>query len=247
MGHKVDVISGPPYPNLDSRINLIKLPGLNLFETFSFKDRLYKFCKKKNKTLNDWYEFISVLFGGFPELKTFGDRANKFLNRRRFVTATVPLSSTDGEVLNLGRRGGGSHRREDAELSASSNSSNTREMVRKFKGVETASKAEINKIELARVRKEFAQWSADSGSSGVQIAALTAKIAYMTEHLKLHKKDKHGRLGLSQMLERRKKLLKYLRRTNATTYETVITKLGLKDRSFVEEPLGAKWPTRGGK
>ena len=112
---------------------------------------------------------------------------------------------------------------------------------------ETASKAEINKIELARVRKEFAQWSADSGSSGVQIAALTAKIAYMTEHLKLHKKDKHGRLGLSQMLERRKKLLKYLRRTNATTYETVITKLGLKDRSFVEEPLGAKWPTRGGK
>ncbi len=178
---------------------------------------------------------------------TTTNRANKFLNRRRFVTATVTLSSTDGEVLNLGRRGGGSHRREDAELSASSNSSNTREMVRKFKGVETASKAEINKIELARVRKEFAQWSADSGSSGVQIAALTAKIAYMTEHLKLHKKDKHGRLGLSQMLERRKKLLKYLRRTNATTYETVITKLGLKDRSFVEEPLGAKWPTRGGK
>ena len=178
---------------------------------------------------------------------TTTNRANKFLNGRRFVTATVPLSSTDGEVLNLGRRGGGSHRREDAELSASSNSSNTREMVRKFKGVETASKAEINKIELARVRKEFAQWSADSGSSGVQIAALTAKIAYMTEHLKIHKKDKHGRLGLSQMLERRKKLLKYLRRTNATTYETVITKLGLKDRSFVEEPLGAKWPTRGGK
>ena len=187
------------------------------------------------------------LFTTTTTTTTTTNRANKFLNRRRFVTATVPLSSTDGEVLNLGRRGGGSHRREDAELSASSNSSNTREMVRKFKGVETASKAEINKIELARVRKEFAQWSADSGSSGVQIAALTAKIAYMTEHLKLHKKDKHGRLGLSQMLERRKKLLKYLRRTNATTYETVITKLGLKDRSFVEEPLGAKWPTRGGK
>ena len=187
------------------------------------------------------------LFTTTTTTTTTTNRANKFLNGRRFVTATVPLSSTDGEVLNLGRRGGGSHRREDAELSASSNSSNTREMVRKFKGVETASKAEINKIELARVRKEFAQWSADSGSSGVQIAALTAKIAYMTEHLKLHKKDKHGRLGLSQMLERRKKLLKYLRRTNATTYETVITKLGLKDRSFVEEPLGAKWPTRGGK
>ena len=79
MGHNVDVISGPPYPNLDSRINLIKLPGLNLFETFSFKDRLYKFLKKRKKSLNDYYEFISVLFGGFPELKTFGDRANQFL------------------------------------------------------------------------------------------------------------------------------------------------------------------------
>ena len=39
-GHNVEVISGPPYPNLDSKIKLIKLPGLNLFETFSFKDRL---------------------------------------------------------------------------------------------------------------------------------------------------------------------------------------------------------------
>jgi glycosyltransferase involved in cell wall biosynthesis len=61
MGHKVDVISGPPYPNLDSRINLIKLPGLNLFETFYFKDRLYKFFRKKNKTLNDWYEYDIII------------------------------------------------------------------------------------------------------------------------------------------------------------------------------------------
>jgi len=48
-GHNVDVISGPPYPNLHDGINLIKLPGLNLFETFSFRDRLKKFLKKKNK------------------------------------------------------------------------------------------------------------------------------------------------------------------------------------------------------
>ena len=49
MGHNVDVISGPPYPELHSGINLIKLPGLNLFETFSFKDRTEKFKNKKNK------------------------------------------------------------------------------------------------------------------------------------------------------------------------------------------------------
>jgi hypothetical protein len=42
MGHNVDVISGPPYLDLHKKVNLIKLPGLNLFETFSFKDRLKK-------------------------------------------------------------------------------------------------------------------------------------------------------------------------------------------------------------
>jgi hypothetical protein len=103
---------------------------------------------------------------------------NSFLRGRRFVSTTpTSLLSTDGEVLSL-------------------DPSSYREMVRKFKGVETASKAEINKIELARVRREHARWSADTGSSDVQIAALTAKIAYMTEHLKVHKKDKHSRLGL---------------------------------------------------
>ena len=46
-GHNVEVISGPPYLNLDNGIKLIKLPGLNLFETFSFKDRLKKYTKKE--------------------------------------------------------------------------------------------------------------------------------------------------------------------------------------------------------
>ena len=50
-GHNVEVISGPPYPNLDPGIKLIKLPGLNLFETFSFKDRLKKIQKIKAPTL----------------------------------------------------------------------------------------------------------------------------------------------------------------------------------------------------
>ena len=53
IGHNVDVISGPPYPNLHEGINLIKLPGLNLFETFSFKDRIKKLFYKKQKKIND--------------------------------------------------------------------------------------------------------------------------------------------------------------------------------------------------
>tara|TARA_B100000941_G_C28483986_1_gene543879 strand:+ start:12 stop:1262 length:1251 start_codon:yes stop_codon:yes gene_type:complete len=83
-GHSVDVISGPPYPSLEPGIKLIKLPGLNLFETFSFKDRLKKILNKKNKSFYDYYEFISVLLGGFPEPKTFGYRADKFLSKNNY-------------------------------------------------------------------------------------------------------------------------------------------------------------------
>ena len=79
LGHNVDIISGPPYPNLESKINLIRSPGLNLFSTFVFKERFAIFFNKKNKSLDDWYEFISALFGGFPEIKTFGNRLNQLL------------------------------------------------------------------------------------------------------------------------------------------------------------------------
>ena len=79
LGHNVNVISGPPYPNLEPTINLIKSPGLDLFSTFVFKERLKIFLNKKNKSVNDWYEFISVLLGGFPEIKTFGNRLSHLL------------------------------------------------------------------------------------------------------------------------------------------------------------------------
>jgi len=69
----------------------------------------------------------------------------------------------------------------------------------------------------------------------VQIAALTERIRYMTDHLRTHRKDKASRLGLVAMLERRKKLLKYLRRSDGDSYGEVIYRLGLKDRSFVED------------
>ena len=84
LGHNVDVISGPPYPNLKNSIKLIKSPGLNLFSTFNFQDRLKIFSEKKNKSADDWYEFISALFGGFPELKTFGNRAQNLLNKSSY-------------------------------------------------------------------------------------------------------------------------------------------------------------------
>ena len=52
LGHSVDVISGNPYPQLPPNVKLIKLPGLNLFETFNFKDRLKKFLNNRNSFAN---------------------------------------------------------------------------------------------------------------------------------------------------------------------------------------------------
>ena len=79
LGHKVDIISGPPYPSLESGVNLIKSPGLDLFSTFVFRERLILFKNKKNKSLDDWFEFFSALMGGFPEIKTFGNRLKVLL------------------------------------------------------------------------------------------------------------------------------------------------------------------------
>jgi glycosyltransferase involved in cell wall biosynthesis len=84
IGHNVDVISGPPYPELIADIELIKLPGLDLFSTFKFRERLKIFFHTKNKSLDDWYEFSSTLMGGFPELQTFGNRAKIFLSDKNY-------------------------------------------------------------------------------------------------------------------------------------------------------------------
>jgi len=104
IGHKVDVISGAPYPDLHNGINLIKLPGLNLFETFSFKDRVKKLFYKKEKNVNDYYEFLSVLFGGFPEMKTFGDRANDFLKSNDEYDLVIDNQSLSYGMLDIQKR-----------------------------------------------------------------------------------------------------------------------------------------------
>ena len=103
-GHNVDVISGPPYPNLNSGINLIKLPGLDLFETFSFRDRVRKFFRKKNKKLDDYYEFFSVLFGGFPEPRTFGKRAARYLELHNNYDLVIDNQSLSYGMIDIQKR-----------------------------------------------------------------------------------------------------------------------------------------------
>ncbi|XXG70533.1 hypothetical protein AAC387_Pa06g3275 [Persea americana] len=87
--------------------------------------------------------------------------------------------------------------------------------------------AEKLELEPEGVAVEFKMSESDCGSSRVQVAQLTAKIKHLSSVL--HKKDKHSRRGLQAMVQRRKKLLKYLRRTDWESYCFVISKLGLKD------------------
>lgn len=68
----------------------------------------------------------------------------------------------------------------------------------------------------------------DTGSPEVQIAILTARINELTEHLKIHKKDKHSQRGLLKMVGRRRNLLGYLQKNDVERYRTIIAKLGLR-------------------
>jgi small subunit ribosomal protein S15 len=68
----------------------------------------------------------------------------------------------------------------------------------------------------------------DTGSSEVQIALLSARISYLTEHFKTHKKDHHSRRGLLKLVGRRRRLLDYLRRQDHERYQRVIARLGIR-------------------
>lgn len=68
----------------------------------------------------------------------------------------------------------------------------------------------------------------DTGSTRVQIAILTDQIKYLTGHFRTHAKDHHGRRGLDMMIGRRKRLLKYLKRTDVQQFRTLVKELGLR-------------------
>ncbi|NJN69895.1 MAG: 30S ribosomal protein S15, partial [Nitrospira sp.] len=76
--------------------------------------------------------------------------------------------------------------------------------------------------------KQFQQHDKDSGSPEVQIAVLTNRITYLTEHFKTHKKDHHSRRGLLQLVGRRRRLLDYLRGVEEARYRAVIDRLGIR-------------------
>ncbi|XP_031129607.1 uncharacterized protein LOC116031523 [Ipomoea triloba] len=100
-------------------------------------------------------------------------------------------------------------------------------LVEKYFDPVNMSSAEKMKLELKKVRDQFKMSESDCGSARVQVAQLTTKIKHLSGVL--HKKDKHSRKGLQAMVQKRKKLLKYLRRTDWDSYCLVLSSLGLRD------------------
>ncbi len=76
--------------------------------------------------------------------------------------------------------------------------------------------------------EEYKQHDTDTGSPEVQIGLLTHRISYLTEHLKVHKKDHHSRRGLLMMVGRRRRLLNYVKNNDIQRYRNIIETLGLR-------------------
>ena len=86
----------------------------------------------------------------------------------------------------------------------------------------------ISKEKKAEIIKTYGRTPEDTGSPEVQIAVLTARIIYLTEHLKEHKKDHHSRRGLLKMVGHRRRLLAYLNKVDIERYRAIVAKLGLR-------------------
>lgn len=80
----------------------------------------------------------------------------------------------------------------------------------------------------AQVIDEYKQHEGDTGSPEVQVALLTARINYLTDHFKTHKKDFHSRTGLLKLVGQRRKLLNYLRDKDVQRYRELIGRLNLR-------------------
>lgn len=86
----------------------------------------------------------------------------------------------------------------------------------------------IDKNRKNEIINDFKVHERDTGSPDVQIALLSNRIGYLTEHFKTHTKDHHSRRGLLKLVSQRRKLLDYLKATNRERYDTIIGRLGIR-------------------
>jgi|TARA_B110000196_G_scaffold116317_1_gene101115 small subunit ribosomal protein S15 len=86
----------------------------------------------------------------------------------------------------------------------------------------------LNSEDKSQIIAEYRQKSTDTGSPEVQVALLSAKISQLTGHFADHKKDHHSRRGLLRMVNKRRKLLDYLKDSDPNRYKELISRLGLR-------------------
>lgn len=87
----------------------------------------------------------------------------------------------------------------------------------------------LTSAQKAEIVNEFKRASQDTGSPEVQVSLMTGRINYLTGHFKQHNKDFHSRRGLQELVNKRRKLLKYLKKNDQDRYSVLIQKLGLRD------------------
>jgi small subunit ribosomal protein S15 len=88
----------------------------------------------------------------------------------------------------------------------------------------------LDSAKKAEIVKQFGRGENDTGSPEVQIALLSNRISYLTEHLKTNKKDHSSRLGLLKLVGQRKRLMRYLKKKDYDKYVEVIKALGIRDK-----------------
>lgn len=86
----------------------------------------------------------------------------------------------------------------------------------------------LDTVKKKNIIESFKTHDSDTGSPEVQIALLTERIIYLTEHFKAHAKDHHSRRGLLKLVAQRKRLIRYLKDSDRKRYEIVIEKLGIR-------------------
>lgn len=86
----------------------------------------------------------------------------------------------------------------------------------------------MNQVDTKTVREKYQRHENDTGSSDVQIALLTSRIEALTEHLKIHSKDRSSRYGLIKMVSARRRLLDYLKQKDEARYQELIKELKIR-------------------
>ncbi len=87
----------------------------------------------------------------------------------------------------------------------------------------------LDKAKKAEIIAKYSRGENDTGSTEIQVALITERIKYLTEHLKRNKKDHSSRLGLLKLVGQRRRLMKYLKKTDLARYNTIKAELGIRN------------------